>query len=67
MSDQVEETVSIIPLSRKRKADSLFAEMVSQENKDIGALMSKTVSHQKQSKQSNSKRKKKEKLQDVSI
>jgi hypothetical protein len=65
--EEVVETVSTIPVSRKRKADSLFAEMVQHENQEVESKMLKTVSHQtKKSKKSKSKDKKKEKLQDVS-
>jgi hypothetical protein len=65
---EVEETVCKIPLSRKRKADSIFDDMVAQETQEVEAKMRKTVSHQtKKSKQSKAKREKKKNLQDVRI
>lgn len=62
----MEETVSAIPVSRKRKADSIFDDMVAQENQEVEAKMRKTVSHQtRDNKESKAKRKKKQNLKDV--
>jgi hypothetical protein len=59
--------VSSIPLSRKRKADSIFEDMVAQESQEVEVKMNKTVSHQsRESKKNKVKKQKKEKLQDVS-
>lgn len=63
---QVEQRVSGIPVSRKRKAASLFEDMVAEENQAIEAKMLSTLNHQRQQvKSSKAKGKKREKLLDV--
>lgn len=63
---QMEEKVTTIPLSRKRKADSVFDDMVAQENVDIEAKMHKTINHTpRKTKRSKEKRKKTKELQNV--